>query len=181
MTITFEKLNAAHFPLLLKWLMTPHVRIWWDSNIAWSPELIEEKYGQYVHGYKQLSLPSGIIKKPMYAYIILKDGKEIGYIQYYKKQDFPSEHGHDTSNLPAYMAALDWYIGEPEYLLKNIGSEALNLFMEQYISKNFDAVFVDPDTENVAAIRTYEKAGFVASKVINGITCMLKDLRTALQ
>ena len=28
MTITFEKLQAAYFPLLLKWLMTAHVRAW---------------------------------------------------------------------------------------------------------------------------------------------------------
>jgi len=175
MAITFEKLKNSHFPLLLKWLMTSHVRAWWDSNIAWTPELIEEKYSQYVKGYKRLNLISGIIEKPMHAYIILKDEKEIGYIQYYNKQDFPSEYGYNASDLPTNLAAIDWYIGEPEYLRLGIGSGALNLFLEKYVFKDFDAVFVDPDAKNIGAIRTYEKADFIQKKTLNGVIWMLKN------
>ncbi|MCA3628490.1 MAG: GNAT family N-acetyltransferase [Methylobacterium sp.] len=173
MTITFEKLQTTHFPLLLKWLMTPHVRAWWDSNVQWTAELITQKYGQYVKGYKRLTLPTGIIEKPMHAYIILQDKKQIGYIQFYNKHDFPSEYGYENLGLPVNLAAIDWYIGEAAYLRKGIGTKALTLFVDEYVLKNFDAVFVDPDTANIAGIRTYEKAGFSHIKTIGDISWML--------
>ncbi|WP_208853721.1 hypothetical protein [Rickettsia sibirica] len=30
----------------------PHIKLWWDKDIAWSLELIEQKYSSYVIGYK---------------------------------------------------------------------------------------------------------------------------------
>ncbi|AIL65666.1 Aminoglycoside N(6')-acetyltransferase type 1 [Rickettsiales bacterium Ac37b] len=174
MDLKFQKLETSHFPLLYKWLMTPHVRKWWDNHVAWTPKLIEEKYSQYVKGYKRLILTTGTIQKPFHAYIILKDDQEIGYIQYYNKHDFPSEYGYEISNLPLNLAAIDWYIGEIEYLHQGIGTKALNLFIENYVFSHFDAVFVDPDSGNVGAIRSYEKAGFVLEETLNEITWMLK-------
>ena len=52
MNITFTSLTESHFPLLLKWLETTHVKLWWDQDVKWTPELIQEKYGSYVKGYK---------------------------------------------------------------------------------------------------------------------------------
>ncbi|MBY0292843.1 MAG: acetyltransferase, partial [Alphaproteobacteria bacterium] len=63
--ITFIPLQEHHFPLLLKWLEVPHVKAWWDQNILWTSELIKEKYGAYVQGFKRLNLPGRIIEKPM--------------------------------------------------------------------------------------------------------------------
>lgn len=54
------------------------------------------------------------------------------------------------------LGAIDFYIGEEEYLRKGIGSEVLKTF--DY--KKFDYIFVDPDINNIVAIKTYEKAGF---------------------
>jgi aminoglycoside 6'-N-acetyltransferase len=174
MTITFNKLESAHFPLLLKWLMTPHVRQWWDTNIEWTPTLIAEKYGQYINGYKRLHLASGVIEKPMHAYVIVSDGEEIGYMQYYNKHDFPSEYGYEIDYFPENLAAIDWYIGEPDYLRQGLGTKALNQFIADYVFKDFEAAFVDPDVKNIAAIRTYERCGFQTTKQISDITWMLK-------
>jgi len=42
MIITFKPLQETHFPLLLKWLETPHVKQWWDEDVVWTLELIKE-------------------------------------------------------------------------------------------------------------------------------------------
>nr|WP_250296957.1 hypothetical protein [Wolbachia endosymbiont of Oedothorax gibbosus] len=69
--ITFKALKEEHFLLLLKWLETPHVKLWWDADINWTPELIEKKYSNYVKGFKRLKLKTQIIEKPMHAFIRL--------------------------------------------------------------------------------------------------------------
>lgn len=153
MNITFERLNRKHFCLLLKWLETPHVKAWWDQDAHWTLELIQEKYSSYVRGYKV----EKNISKPINAYIIYVDEKEVGYIQVYNAYDFPRTS--PLIGLPASLAAFDVLIGEVNYLKRGIGSEAIALFLNQY-ARTFTHVFVDPDSSNIAAIRAYEKVGF---------------------
>ncbi|MCC8417838.1 MAG: hypothetical protein LN588_05075 [Rickettsia endosymbiont of Bryobia graminum] len=71
MKISFIPLNKSHFPLLLKWLETPHVKAWWDKNIHWTAELVNKKYSNYIKGYKVLTLKDHTITKPIYSFIIL--------------------------------------------------------------------------------------------------------------
>ena len=52
MAITFKPLNESHFPLLLKWLESPHVKKSWDQDVTYTIELVKEKYSSYVKGYK---------------------------------------------------------------------------------------------------------------------------------
>jgi aminoglycoside 6'-N-acetyltransferase len=168
MHITFTKLQKEHFILLLQWLYEPHVRAWWDKNVAWTDELIEKKYIPYTKGYKIL----GNIKKPIHAFIIQVEDVPVGYIQYYNKYDFPPEQGYEVEGLSDSLAAIDFYIGEKEYLGKGIGAEAIQLFLKEYVFKKFDACFVDPDTANKAAISTYEKAGFSLVKEMPELAVM---------
>lgn len=85
MIINFKKLEEKHLPLFLKWLKALHVKVWWDPDIQWTMDMIHDKYGSYVHGYKvQNGTP-----KPMHAYIICLDHQEIEYIQLYNLYDFP--------------------------------------------------------------------------------------------
>src|SRR5258708_341808 len=95
MIITFKPLQKSHFSLLLKWLAMPYVKAWWDQEVHWTPELIQEKYDSYVEGVKCLTLPHQVIEKPLHAFIICVDEKEIGYIQYYSAYDFPREQGYE--------------------------------------------------------------------------------------
>ncbi|NSM56908.1 acetyltransferase [Wolbachia endosymbiont of Atemnus politus] len=172
--ITFKALSEEHFALLLKWLETSHVKKWWDKDINWTPKLIQEKYGNYVKGFKRLELKTRIIEKPIYGFIINCDGADIGYIQYYNKHDFPPEQNYNTLGLPESCAAIDWYIGELNYIGKGIGLQVLNIFLNEFVFKIFKNAFVDPDTANVCAIRAYEKVGFREIKESNGITLMMK-------
>lgn len=153
MNITFLPLAESHFPLLLRWLQAPHVKKWWDQDVHWTPALIQQKYGDYIKGYK---LDNGVAK-PINAYIICVDEKPVGYIQIYNAYDFPREI--PLVNLPESLAAFDVLIGEADYLKQGIGSKVITLFLDQY-AVSYSYVFVDPDSANFAAIRAYEKAGF---------------------
>ncbi|WP_017442827.1 hypothetical protein [Rickettsia gravesii] len=80
----------------------PHIKLWWDKDIEWGLELIEQKYSSYVRGYK---LENNEPKNN--AYIIEADRTSIGYIQIYNAYDF--EHSDPLINLPSKLAALDYF------------------------------------------------------------------------
>ena len=58
------------------------------------------------------------------------------------------------------MAALDFYIGEPDCIGMGLGAEILKGFLENHIFPYFDACLVDPEKKNKIAVKTYAKAGF---------------------
>lgn len=156
--INFKPLSEADFPLLQKWLNSPHVKEWWHHDGK-----IEEKYKTYVQGYK---LENGE-KKPISAFIIYIDDKPIGYIQLYNAYDFAKQ----LKDLPKSLGMIDFYIGDEKYLAQGIGSEILKVFDYQ----DFDYVLVDPDINNIAAIKTYEKSGFSKIKEHDGQIWMMKE------
>lgn len=151
--IIFKPLSESYFPLLLKWLEMPHVKAWWDQDIKWTLNLIQEKYTSYVKGYK---LENGIAKS-ISAYIIYVDETPIGYIQIYSAYDFL--RSKPLEGLPKKLAAFDVFIGEKDYLKRGIGSKAIKEFLDQY-SQTYTHFFADPEATNIAAIRAYKKAGF---------------------
>ncbi len=168
MKITFEPLRKGHFPLLLKWLETPHVKAWWDPDAQWTLELIKEKYGSYVQGYK---VDQGL-KKPIQAYIIYGENDPIGYVQVYNAHDFPREDNASLAELPNSLAALDIFIGEEVFLGKGLASRIMKQFLADYVDPHYNACFVDPDTANIRAIRAYEKAGFKKIKMVENGSIM---------
>ncbi len=166
MKIAFVPLQDRHLPMLLKWLDAPHVKAWWDPDVLWTPELIKEKYGSYVHGYK---LEEGI-KKPMHAYTIVVDDQEIGYIQLYNAHEYTREDGLLLEGFPSSLAAFDLFIGEPEHVGKGYGSTIMRQFLAEYVDPFYEACFVDPDVANIRAVKAYQKAGFVQVKTIKNGT-----------
>ncbi|MFV9839631.1 MAG: hypothetical protein AB8U09_04050 [Rickettsia aeschlimannii] len=53
-----------------------HIKLWWDKDIEWSLELIEQKYSSYVRGYKlENNEPKNI-----HAYIIEADRTPMRWI-----------------------------------------------------------------------------------------------------
>ncbi|MBN8827969.1 MAG: GNAT family N-acetyltransferase [Sphingobacteriia bacterium] len=160
MNLTFKLLEKQDFQILLGWLSKPHVKAWYDKEIEYTLEKVQQKYESYTKGYK---LESGV-KKPIYAFIVYLDTQQIGYVQYYNAYDFPRDDGIMITRLPEKLAAFDIFIGEEEYIGKGIGSEIIKKLLIDYIWKEFDACFVDVDADNVRAIKTYEKTGFITIK-----------------
>ncbi|MBN9542198.1 MAG: GNAT family N-acetyltransferase [Alphaproteobacteria bacterium] len=160
MNLTFKPLEKQDFQILLGWLSKPHVKAWYDKEIKYTIEKVQQKYNSYTEGYK---LEEGV-KKPIHAFIVLIDNIPIGYVQYYNAHDFPREDGIMLKELPQKLSAFDIFIGEEDYTGKGIGSEIIKTLLKDYIWKEFDACFVDVDADNVRAIKTYEKAGFIKIK-----------------
>lgn len=160
MGIHFLPLQQSYFSLLLKWLESRHIKKWWDADIKWTPQKIEEKYTSYVYQYKEVPIQGQEIRKPLYAFIISLNGQPIGYIQYYNWYDFPPCEEEREQNLPLSCASFDMYIGEEAYVSKGWGSYALSVFLKEYIFSQFDSVFVEPEVANLVAIKAYKKVGF---------------------
>jgi len=157
MIITFEPLREKHFPLLLKWLETPHVKEWWDNtDIVWTIGLVEEKYGTYTQGYK---LENGV-RKSINGFIIVLNDREVGYIQLYNVYDFFREDDLKLDKLPKSLAAIDIFIGDESYLGKGLSFPIMNEFLKTHVDPYYEACFVDPDSANTAAIGAYKKVGF---------------------
>ncbi|RUR08644.1 GNAT family N-acetyltransferase [Legionella sp. km772] len=154
MTILLRPLEEKHFTLLLKWLQMPHVQQWWDKNVTWTEEHIKRKYSSYTRGYKLVQNKT----YPIHAFMIYSGAEAIGYMQYYNARDFPRSAPLDR--LPKHLAALDIYIGEPNFLNKGLASEAINYLISHYLKQQYTHLFVDPDLDNKAAIKAYTKAGF---------------------
>lgn len=161
MLISFENLNEKHFPLMVQWLEAPHVKKWWDQEITYNIDLVKEKYQDCVKGYRL----SGNIEKPIQAYIININSKPVGYIQLYNAYDFPRDI--KIVKLPHSLGAIDIFIGEESYIGHSVGSKAVAQFLQEYALKSYRYIFVDPECDNEAAVRCYEKAGFTIIKHIS--------------
>jgi len=64
---------------------------------------------------------------------------------------------------------LDLFIGEAAYLHQGLGAETLRIFLQQVVFRQpwAEACIVGPEPCNRAAIRAYEKAGFVYWKTVH--------------
>ncbi|HRE33006.1 MAG TPA: GNAT family N-acetyltransferase, partial [Candidatus Berkiella sp.] len=117
--IAFTPLQDEHFDNLFLWLNKEHVKQWWPHDHLWTQEAIQQKYETYTLGYKIIDT----ISKPIHAFVIECANKPIGYIQFYDINDFPRD-GYELVKTKDKVAAIDMYIGETQYLNKNIGALA---------------------------------------------------------
>jgi hypothetical protein len=145
MTISFESLHESHFPLLLKWLETPHVKKWWDQDMRYTLDLVREKYSSYVKGYK---LVDGQ-QKPIQGFIIHNNQNPIGYIQinkeladygriyalnlnnYLKNSYFKKICKSDLSNIEAFLYEAELI---SNVLIRSCDFEKLKTFRDKYIA-----------------------------------------------
>ncbi|WP_105386261.1 GNAT family N-acetyltransferase [Neorhizobium alkalisoli] len=136
----FRDLVREDFPLLAKWLAEPHVAEWWgevDEELAG----IEESM-------------SSIETRPMIAEV---DGTPIAYLQYY---DPHLEEGHPYQDQPKGTLGIDISIGIPDLVGKGHGSAIVRQLADELFENGARRIVIDPDPENIRAIRAYEKAGF---------------------
>ncbi len=167
MNINFDPLCEHHSPLMLKWLQSPHVKKWYDSDITHTLDTIEKKYTLRAQDQSSLSASS----KSIQAYIILVNQTPIGYIQMYNAHHF--SRTPEIDNLPSSLGAFDIFIGEPSSTNIGIGSKAIKLFLENYMFPLYRYVFADPEYTNEIAVRAYEKAGLTIIQRKDSVFWML--------
>ena len=148
--ITFERLGMADLPLMHRWLNTPHVRRWWADEPRTLDE-IARHYGARISG-----------EDPTNPFLVLLDDTPIGYIQSYRIADHPDYAEHVLAPGDEEAAGIDLFIGEPNLVGRGLGPRLIRQFLRDVVFGASDATccLIGPATDNAAAIRAYEKAGF---------------------
>jgi len=145
---TFKKITEKDLLLLLTWFKEPHVQQWWPTPE--NDELLE-KFLQRIRS------------KDTFGYLVFFGDVPIGYIQYYYIDHKNEKSGSWLPPLPETTIGTDQFIGDLEYIGKGYGTLFIKQFIQELkkIEPMVTTIIVDPDPENVAAIRCYEKVGFV--------------------
>ena len=147
MRIGFRPLTADELPLLYEWLQREHIQRWWTDR---------ETYDEVV----QHHLPAIEGSEPTDLYLILSNGLPVGFIQTYRVSDYPEYR--DLVAVEEGVAGVDLFVAEPELTGRGFGSEALRGFVADIVFSDpeIHACVADPDAENIASLRAFEKAGF---------------------
>jgi len=139
----FRAVTEADLPMLGAWLAAPHVAEWWDEGPeAALAEIVEAM--------------DSVETEPL---IVELDGRPIAYIQSY---DPHLEDGHPYQDQPFGTLGIDITIGIPNLVGKGHGSAIVRQFADMLFEEGAPRVIIDPDPNNLRAIRAYEKAGFRA-------------------
>lgn len=145
--IAFRPLERDDLGLMYEWLRREHVRRWWDEHESY--EDVAEHYLPAIEG-----------RKPRDLYLILLDGRPVGFIQTYLVADYPDFPA--LVGLGAGVAGVDLFLGEEELTGKGLGTDVLRAFVRDVVfaEPGTTACIADPDVRNAASIRAFEKAGF---------------------
>lgn len=140
---TFRDVTRADLPMLKRWLAEPHVAEWWDDRP-------EASLAEIVEAMDSVST------EPL---IVELEGTPIAYLQTY---DPHLEDDHPYQDQPFGTLGIDVTIGLPELVGKGHGTALVRQFVDMLFEEGVPRVVIDPDPDNLRAIRAYEKAGFRA-------------------
>ena len=147
--------DDSDYRLMSKWLSDERVLEFYEGrDNPFSLDKIHEKYGARALGLDRVT-----------PCIIEYEGRSIGYVQYYPLNEAEaSECGLETID---EVFGVDLFIGESEHWGHGIGTDALSALVGYLIdTRNASIVTIDPYVSNTRAIRSYEKCGFVKSKIL---------------
>lgn len=140
--VSFRPVEQGDLPLLAQWLARPHVERWWGDPAK-----------AIASTERNLSDPA------VDCFVMRLDGHDAGFLQSYDPHAWT---GHPFADSPAGTRGLDMFIGEAGLVGRGYGSCATRQFVDHLFQVGVPEARIDPHPDNVAAIRAYEKAGFVA-------------------
>lgn len=149
MEIGFRPVEEADLPVLRQWIARPHIRRWWGEPEA---EVAAIAAGQDDPGFA--------------AFITLLDGRNAGYIQWWKPDgawEIPAEAPPETTR------GIDLTLAEERDCGRGIGRRVIGAFVARLAAEGVRRVVVDPHPENERARRAYAAAGFV--ETARGVHC----------
>ncbi len=149
----------ADVPNMVRWLREPEVSRWyWDSQRKTEAELTE-KWRKRVAGEDDDDEDTD-------RYVIVVDGQDIGEIQVY---DLETEPEFEAQAGILNAAGVDVLIGEPEWRNRGVGTAVMRKFIHEYVftRPRIKTCIIDPEPQNLRAIRSYEKSGFTYVKTFH--------------
>jgi aminoglycoside 6'-N-acetyltransferase len=137
--------------LMARWLNDERVKAYWHGDSESFPmERILEKYGPRTRG-----------EAPTTPCFVTLDDRPIGYIQFYRTDDWSEWRDQIGLDPRADRWALDIVIGEPELWDQGLGTRAVRTLLEYLFTQEAASeVVLSPLADNARAVRCYEKAGF---------------------
>ena len=146
--IAFRSLGIDDMQSLFLWLLKPHVAKWYSAAPGSFMEVVA-KYG-----------PRTQRESAVQAFVIVVDGKDVGYIQGYPLERFPDY----AARIGAEGGAMgvDLFIGEEMFLGWGLGARAIRHFVSEiaFSKPEVPACIAGPLEGNTASIRAFERAGF---------------------
>lgn len=141
--------------LLHAWLTDPQVvaRVY-AEGAPWTPEKIRRAFA----GKTGAKGPSGCI--------ILRDGKPVGYLQFYpvRRDSYDASTFAQSQLRGAY--GVDMFIGIPSLWRRGIGKAAVTALAEYLRLKSVKCLCADPASDNEIGLRFWPKMGFDPLEVI---------------
>lgn len=144
--ISLKPLSRGDMDVLIGWFSAPHVARWWDVT---SEAALRQKYEARLH-------PT----TPVDVFIIQAEDAPIGMLQ----AVYGAEIGSQGD------CGLDILIGNDAALRKGFASAAISYFVgHTELHRHPVARFIaDPNVENIASTRTFERAGFTSTNLPEG-------------
>ncbi|MBP1994419.1 GNAT family N-acetyltransferase [Paenibacillus eucommiae] len=143
------------FSLLFKWLNDKEVLSYIEGpGTKYTHEQIIEKYGPRAKGEHYVT-----------PCIIECNHSPIGYLQFYQLQEVEIQEYGVKEGRPQY--GMDIFIGETDYWNKGVGTAALKSMVRfLFTEREAEDIYIDPQTWNIRAIKSYEKCGFKKVKIL---------------
>jgi RimJ/RimL family protein N-acetyltransferase len=153
--VRLRALYRGDIDMLIGWFFAPHVARWWDVS---SEAALRQKYEARLR-------PT----TPVDVFIIEAQGAPIGMLQ--------AAYGARTGSQGD--CGLDILIGNDAALRKGFASAAIACFVERReLHRHRIARFIaDPDVENIASTKTFERAGFAPTRLPEGMRWVLTASR----
>ena len=146
--ITFKKLDKENYEILKEWWHSERVKQFWDN----SKEMEEDVDNYVLKGQKSYyDYYIGLYDGVPYALVMTSEQTEDDYYEYYK--EYLSKIGKTY--------AIDFMIGNDDFVGKHLSSITLRTFVEEYSDEEADRFIIDPEFDNEVAFRCYKGAGFV--------------------
>jgi RimJ/RimL family protein N-acetyltransferase len=151
--LTFRPLTSADLPTMHEWLSRPHVARWWGA-VPSRAELAAD-YGPSIAG-----------TAPHWAFIALRDGVPIGFIQAYAPVGWHHEGWWLDEHDPG-VRGIDQFLADAGQLDQGLGTAMVRAFVSELLrDPGVTRIQTDPAPDNGRAIRCYEKAGFRAAREV---------------
>jgi aminoglycoside 6'-N-acetyltransferase len=147
--VQFRPLAMEDLPQLYHWMSLDFVAQWWYGK--------PDDYDTVV----QTHMPYILGEKRIHGYIIEYDTVPIGYIQWYRIEDYSPEYSR-TVHAEDCAAGIDVFIGDDHYLHKGLGCPVIQRFLREVVFSDptIESCIIGPDPANTAAIHTYQRVGF---------------------
>ena len=157
--------NEKDYKLLYKWCSKPKVYKYFEQMIL--------SYNEIVDKYKKRISNDCLIKTKFIIYKTIP----VGIVQYYEMSD--EDKSYFDLNKYDKVFSIDIFIEEDSYYNMEIGSTIIS-YISDYLLKNCEIVALIPESDNINAIKCYQKCGFKVANEYNYLYSMGNKTRNTL-